>query len=416
MLTASTTGRTTRTVAARAALVLVNALYIPLIAALLGAIQYGLYAAALASAMVFLSLSLAGSNWRLAVDIAHAPDDSKHLAGRFFAVRLVTAIPAAICLIVWGWLTGGDDTPHLLVPVLAVMIILRSLAAIFAAVLIGRGHSDIAMNSELAGRIGEVILATAGIYLLALGPVWVACAVAVNWGAQLLFLGCRARPIRFPERLTPSLSQVLATSWPYAVLGTLLTFMSQAPLVLAPETLSPVHALGWIGLAVSVLTAGLSLVGSFMASLAQPIARSARHGSAFVIYVYLSGMALSILAGILAYTTIDMFGRRPIEAVLGHDYLGFIELAAPVGCLVASLLGLNIAANILGYYEKVALASLSVAVGAIITPLILQIIGGPASATKILYAVSAGATISVLLLGLLFAVRHIASRQYSTPS
>jgi O-antigen/teichoic acid export membrane protein len=385
----------------RAALVAVNLVYIPLLAALLGAARYGTYAEGLAGCLVFLTVSFAGANWRLSVEVARDPPDSDHLIGRFLAVRYVTAIGASVACFVWGWIWLGDVSSRWLVSILAVVVLVRSLASLFNAVLVGCGKNDVSIGVEFVGRLTEIVLAAGGIALFGWGAEWVALALLLSWTMQLTYLWVKAPAYRHPPRILDAVASVLRLSWSYAWLGTMVALMNQSALLLLPENARGDHVLGWVGLAQSVVSAGNSLVVSILGSLSRPMARSSLDGTSFLLKVFSAGMALAAIAGLSSYVFIALAGPSVVMAFMGSDFLGIVDLAGPISCLVAALMALTIGTNVIGFLQVPTHAALAVTAGIALIVALRVLAGDGISVAGFLYLVACGAGVSVFMLAVL---------------
>ena len=294
---------------------------------------------------------------------------------------------------------------------LALMVLVRSLASIYGAELIGTGRADVVIGAELGGKLAEIALALVGVILFDLGPIWVAFALVMNWAGQLFFLRRRSIKARFVGNLQSAILSVIRQSWPYATLGVAVTYNMQAALLIAPIHLQPVGALGSIGLAVSVIAAGNGLIASVLSGMTQSIAQSARDGTSFTLRVFSSGMILALFAGVMAYVILHFAGRQLIVPVLGEEYRGMADLALPIGCLVAALSALTVVSSIHGYYENVAIASVCCAGGIIATNILAWWSRADDSAAAVLYSAAGGAAIAVLFLAILF----LAARRGTAP-
>lgn len=391
-----------RALGLRAATILINLAYVPIVAALLGAGDYGLISSAIGKVLIFLVLSYAGANWRLAVEIGRAPHDEARLVGQYLAARWVTAPAAALCCVLAYALLQPDARILPLIAILSLAIVPRSIASLRFAVYYGRGDARRALGFELVARAAEVTLVLAGIALFGLGVGWIALASLLTWSAVALWLHRQGDTSGERSPLWPSALAVVRAGLPYAALGGAAMAATQLAIVAAPLEIEPRAALGWLALAVNGAVIATALAQSMIATMTPRIAQSAEQGSALERRVFANGTGAALVAALAVACALRWLGEPVLVPLLGESYAGMVGLAGPIGILVGALLSLSIAITMIGFHRH--LWSSAAIVGGATLVVLVALDGVPgASAGRILASASAAALIAAFAISVLFA-------------
>lgn len=381
------------TVGVRVALVALNAGYIVILAGLLGAEGYGLLSIAIATTIVFLTLSFAGTNSRLAVEIGRSAAEDSDIAGAFLVVRYVTAATALCACVAWGLLYHGGETAGWLIALLALAVLPRSVAALYSAILLGRGQAHLSMRCELTARSVEIALVLLGVLLFGLGLFWVVLVNIASWSMQWLWLKRRIGPVSLPNLSRKMVSSVLLKGAPYGVLGAELAWLTQSAMVNAPPDLTPAEALGWIALAVNGLTVVLALLQSVLAPMSPQLARSARDGTSLGSRTLAAGLCAALAVGLFVDASIRLLPPALLVELLGQDYLGLLSIHAHVAWMVAAIFSMMLAASLIGYHEKMWLAASLTFLGIGTVIVLLALLPEQRQPSALLVASAAGATL-----------------------
>ena len=345
--------RAGRALGLRAALVLLNLAYIPALARALGAERYGTLAAAIGVAAIFLTAALAGTNWRLTVEVGRAPHDAARALGRHIWVRVGGGVLAALGCAVWALAVEEGRAAALLLAFAAVLP-LRGLAMLYAAALYGQGAAPRVIGAELVARAAEAALVLALIAGAGAGPLAVPLVQALAWAAQAVWLRRAAGPARMPPDPRAALraaGAVLRAGAPYMVLGASATFLHQSAVITAPEALSPPGARGWIAVAVNLLSVALALLHSLLLSGAPVLAASARDVTPAGPRLAVAGVLAACAAGVTAEAGLRLAGPLVVTPVLGADFAGVAGLSGPVALMVAAFLALGVLNAVAGYHD-----------------------------------------------------------------
>ncbi|MDZ7752516.1 MAG: oligosaccharide flippase family protein [Gammaproteobacteria bacterium] len=251
---------------ARGVTITARAVYILVIARLLGPELYGLFNYGLSWYLLFLPLTILGIDFVLLRELGRRDANSLHLLGISLPLRTASTVLVAASCLALGWWLETEPLGRTLLFFFSAALVGRGLAAWSEAIFKGREASGFILAQELVFRLLEVSI---GLILLAagFGVEALAAVHAAAWllqGATGLYLVRRVvqQKLRAEWDLAP-MARLLLAGLPFLAVAALLAWLMQGPLVLYRHINGVGAGLGQLALAVQFFT----ILGGMASSL-----------------------------------------------------------------------------------------------------------------------------------------------------
>jgi len=404
-----------KTIAMRAALIGINVVYIVTLARLLGAQEYGRLAVALGVAIVFLTISFAGANWRLAVEIGRNLNAVGSIAGRYVKVRLLTVGIAVLACLGWAGFMVQPPDQALLLALFAVTLVPRSLATLYGAVQIGTGRSDRAISCELVGRIAEIAIIITILNGNIAGILAVPLVQFFTWSMQAMWLRAKGPALSFELGFGQAVKSVLPGALPYAALGAGMAWLQQSALIAAPDLTEPDAFLGASAIAVAAMAAGLALLNSLSAPYLPVLARSEdaqnSHGTRFAI----GACALAAAGGLICFSFLSEAGRPILSALVGEGFAGLANNASAFALMIGAHAWLVLICTLASVRERVWSAAVPVLLAIPAVWFLARALAIEVAEIAPVIASTAGAGLAALVLTCSYLLRRAQPEIYAKP-
>ncbi|MCB2147283.1 MAG: oligosaccharide flippase family protein [Deltaproteobacteria bacterium] len=314
---------------ARFTTILARLIYAIVIAKLLGPELYGLFNYGLSWYLIFMPLSVIGTDFVLLRELGRY-DNNDELLNTSLALRGISCVMAACLCLGIGWTLESEDQMRSLLFVFSIALVGRGLSAWTNSVFKGYESSHYVLKQELLFRLLEVILGivllTSGYNLLALAMVH-----ATSWLLQgiigVAIIRKFLHPTIHPRWDVGIMIDLVKRGSPFLGAAFLLGWLLQGPLVLFRHLSKNDIALGQLALSLQVFV----LIGSIVAELStaalpvlsRSVKRQDGKTSQFVIAIFHGGWLLSGILIIAALTiggwAVELLfgtGFKPVETLL----------------------------------------------------------------------------------------------------
>jgi len=306
--------------------VVARAASVAVIAGLIGPEAYGTYAYALGVSLVGIWLARFGTSMLITRNVGLAEQPPGEIVTDGAVLRAMTASIAGIGIVGWAHFAGHAGETLLLIGIFTLALMLRSGASLFHDGMIGLERADLVARLEAVRLAGELI----GLIALAIlgAPLWaLALVTMLSWFAQLLASARLFGPLTLLRSgLGTRLWRLLREGAPFALAGSLLTWMVMSPLLVAESDLTGTAELGHIALSVQLTIMLRNLPGGVILAALPLVVRAVERSDGKderVAAAMIHGIAAICGAGIVLAPGP---GAWAAERLLGPSYAGLADL------------------------------------------------------------------------------------------
>ena len=391
---------------ARAVTSFARALYVVVLAKLLGAELYGLFNYGLSWYLIFLPISLLGLNEILVREIGRNRRQAPLLVGQTLTLRTASSFIVALLSIALAWFIEPDPLSRLLLYIFSIALFGRGLSLWASAVFVAHEASGFVFGIEVVFRLSEVIV---GIILLLLGfgVLEIAIVHATSWLLQgATGLGLIQRYLLNARMVwdVPALFYLLKSGAPFVVGGFLLGWLLQGS-ILMYRYLNGVNGnLGQLALALQALSI-IGAIVSELGSAALPVlARSVDRGDGksdqYVDLVLRMGLLMSGMFSIVAVAIAPWF----VDVLFGPNFAFTANLLPWTLILIAPYFWINSLSYMIVAHGRYKMVMINNAVGALVFTLVFPLLVSVFDLPGVVFALALGLVASVI--GQLFTLRH----------
>lgn len=345
---------------------LLRAVYLVILARVLGPDVFGLLSYGQSWYSAFLPIAGLGLAVILGIDIGRDRTRADRIISHTFTLRMIAAVLVALSSAVAGWILNPDPELRALISVFSVGLLGRSLALWAEQVFTGFEEARLVLRQYAIFRPLEVV---AGIAVLLGGGGMLAIAMvhAIVWCAQGIrgVATVRRQFTRFaPGRDRRYLVHLLIRGLPVGVSAILVTWLMQGPVVLTKHLLGDGAAIAQLAVALQVLLLSsampMSIGMAALPVLARSIEREDGKDAGFAEAMFRVAFVVTGGASFLMMS----FAPAVVTVVLGDLYGEAGELARWVLWLLLPLSVGHVSARILESRGRYILSSLSSLAGA----------------------------------------------------
>lgn len=350
--------------------IFVRAIYILLIARLLGPEFYGLFVSAQAWYIAFLPLSIFGMQGIISLELARNKTHPHQLAGSSLSLRFLTALSASLLCFLSGWfLNEATDTRNLIL-LFSIALLGRSLAMWNSDIFIAYERSQTNLLLEIIFRPMEAIMGSGWLLLANGGIIEVALIHALSWWLQAL-AGFWLVKKSFVPTLKPIwnskfMIRILTMALPLLISGFAINWFLQGPVVLLKYTSLHGQTIGHLALAFQIFSLACAVPFS-LGTAALPVLSRASHRNDGKDILFAETMTKGILL-LAAPAGIASIYIMPVITpwIFGAAYTAAGELLAWTLWLLIPLCIGYLLSQVLTAQKKLKSAGLSALVGIIV--------------------------------------------------
>ncbi|MDD5578652.1 MAG: oligosaccharide flippase family protein [Methylobacter sp.] len=278
--------------------IFVRAIYILLVARLLGPEIYGVFVSVQAWYIAFLPLSIFGMQGIISLELAKSKTNSHQLAGSSLSLRLITSLLAGLSCFLSGWFLNDSPDTRNLILLFSTAMLGRSLATWNSDIFIAYERSQTNLRLESIFRPMEAIMGSGWLLFANGGINELALIHALNWWLQasagLWLVKKNFVPTLKPLWDSKSMIHMLMMALPLLISGFAVNWFSQGPIVLLKYTSLPQQTIGYLALAFQIFSLSCAVPFSLGTAALPVLSRAAQRNDSKDIF-----FAESMIKGIL---------------------------------------------------------------------------------------------------------------------